>query len=304
MRWKIRDFFVFRGILFVSGEIGAVHLPLKNIHVRFGDNRTVPLIWRPDPKEKSSPDYVYFEGDLRLPLDISNDEIAKISIAFEDQSTVCLAENPTLHATHEDRFLNTGECFWQYLRGLKSGTVLEVGSRARSGITRRDQVPDHLEYIGLDICNGPNVTLVGDIHAISSMLPRNSIDAVFSVSVWEHLSMPWLASLELNRVMKCGALAMINTHQSWPYHEGPWDYFRFSDASWDGLFNAETGFEIVERGMGCPCVMAPSIYYPHLIGLDWQKGFLASRVVVRKMSETKLCWAVNPQSVSAGAYNH
>jgi hypothetical protein len=304
MRWKIRDLLVFRGLLFVSGEIGAVNLPLKNIYVKFGDGDIHPLNWRPDPKEKSSPDYVYFEGDFRLPSGFSNTTISAVALIFEDQLTVCYVEAPTLPSIKEDRFLNSGDCFWEYVRGLSNGRVLEVGSRARSGITRRAEVPDHLEYVGLDICDGPNVTLIGDVHSVSSLLPEESVDAVFSISVWEHLAMPWLASLELNRVMKMDALGMINTHQSWPYHEGPWDFFRFSDSAWDGLFNKETGFEIIERGMGQPCVMAASIFQSHLTGLDWQKGYLSSRVVVKKVANTTLSWKVDPQSVCPTNYGY
>jgi hypothetical protein len=304
MRWKIRDLLVFRGFLFVSGEIGAVHLPLKNIYVMFRNGDIEQLNWRPDPKEKSSPDYVYFEGDFRLPSGMPNGIIAEIGLVFEDQLTVCYVEAPTLPSISEDRFLKSGECFWEYVRGLSQGRVLEVGSRARSGITRRAEVPDHLEYVGLDICDGPNVTMVGDVHSISSLLPKESVDAMFSISVWEHLAMPWLVSLELNRVMKMGALGMINTHQSWPYHEGPWDFFRFSDSAWDSLFNRDTGFEIVERGMGQPCVMAASIFQSHLTGLDWQKGYLSSRVVVRKVANSVLSWKVDPQSVCPAIYGH
>ena len=117
--------------------------------------------------------------------------------------------------------------------------------------------------------------------------------------------MPWLVSLELNKVMKVGGLAMINTHQSWPQHEEPWDYFRFSDWSWDALFNADTGFEIVKRGTGLPCVMGSAHFHPsiHACRVEWSYGYLATRCVAKKITDTKLVWPVDPRVVTKG-YPH
>jgi hypothetical protein len=111
-------------------------------------------------------------------------------------------------------------------------------------------------------------------------------------------------SLELNKVMKVGGMAMINTHQSWPSHEEPWDYFRFSNESWDALFNAQTGFEIVARGTGIPCVMGESQFHPsiHASRVEWHYGYLATRCVAKKIGETRLEWPVDPAIVSKGKY--
>jgi hypothetical protein len=205
-----------------------------------------------------------------------------------------------------DAFLNSEADFWAAVRDKPNANVLEIGSRARSGITRRRLFPASCSYTGFDILPGENVTVVGDAHALSQSLPSGHFDFVFSVSVWEHLAMPWLVSLELNKVMKAGGLAMINTHQSWPAHEEPWDYFRFSDSSWDALFNAATGFEIVARGMGQRCVMAPSLYREPPPGerMEWHYGYLASRVVAKKIAPSALSWPVDPALVARGNYPH
>jgi hypothetical protein len=32
-------------------------------------------------------------------------------------------------------------------------------------------------------------------------------------------------ALEMNRIMKTGGLVMLATHQTWPLHEVPWDFW-------------------------------------------------------------------------------
>jgi SAM-dependent methyltransferase len=77
-------------------------------------------------------------------------------------------------------------------------------------------------------------------------------DAVFSVSVFEHLAMPWKAVLEINRVMKPGGLLYISTHPTFPPHELPWDFWRFSPEAFKVLLNPHCGFEITECVEGNP----------------------------------------------------
>ncbi|WP_373690468.1 methyltransferase domain-containing protein [Sphingobium sp. DEHP117] len=60
----------------------------------------------------------------------------------------------------------------------------------------------------------------------------SSFDAVYSVSVFEHLLMPWKVALEMNRVLRMGGIAYIHTHQTLGLHDMPWDFWRFSDTSW------------------------------------------------------------------------
>jgi SAM-dependent methyltransferase len=130
--------------------------------------------------------------------------------------------------------------------------VLEIGSRARSGNTYRHLVHPEVDYVELDVAAGPNVDIVGDAHHLSRHVDA-TFDAVFSISVFQHWLMPWMVAIEMNRVMKPGALAYIQSHPAWPLHEEPWDFWRFSKDAWNGLFNAHTGFEMVDKGyaMGC-----------------------------------------------------
>lgn len=303
----IQDFFVMRGVLFVRGVVER-RLEKKPplISVRLGDGSLHPVRLDEDPFVPTVAAHWSFSVSHILPPKTPTDAIGRISVVFDFPDGRFEMTDLTSAGHARDEFLNSEKGFWDAVRANPTANVLEIGSRARSGVSRRNFFPETCNYVGLDIMAGENVSVVGDAHELSSLFPAEHFDFVFSVSVWEHLAMPWKVSIELNRVMKTGGLAMINTHQSWPVHEEPWDYFRFSDFAWDTLFNAATGFEIVARGMGTQCVMAPSLFNPpfHDCRIEWHYGCLSTRAVVRKVGGTALSWPVDPASVTRGRYSH
>lgn len=302
----VRDFFIFRDVLFVRGSIRRAAGSDPTISVSLPDGSFHPVKFVGDDFNPSTQEDCKFCFSLPLPVRLTDDEIMKIALVFDFPSGRFIKGDFNKEAVANDAFLNSEAGYWDHVRAHPAGNVLEIGSRARSGINRRGLFPSTCNYTGFDIVAGENVNFVGDAHALSRILPSNHFDTVFSVSVWEHLCMPWVVSLELNKVMKVGGLAMINTHQSWPSHEEPWDYFRFSNFSWDALFNADTGFEIVARGTGIPCVMGASQFHPsiHASRIDWHYGYFATRCVAKKIGETNLSWPVDPHTILKGNYPH
>jgi hypothetical protein len=276
------------------------------VKVRFKDGTIAAVRPENDDFNASSDSHWWFHFHLAVKPKLSHEEIAGISLLFEFNDGICEVRDPTAPGVVSDPFVTSEKDYWAAVAAAPHANVLEIGSRARSGISRRNLFPATARYTGFDILAGENVDVTGDAHALSRSLPADHFDFVFSVSVWEHLAMPWLVSLELNKVMRTGGLAMINTHQSWPVHEAPWDYFRFSDYAWAPLFNAATGFRIVTRGMGLRAVMGPNLYTPgmHDCRVEWHYGCLASRVVVQKIGPSSLSWPVDPASVVEGIYPH
>jgi len=181
------------------------------------------------------------------------------------------------------------------------GDFLEIGARARSGISRRDAVPDGWNYTGFDIIAGENVDVVGDAHQLSRHFDQK-FDAVMALSVLEHILMPWKMIVELNRVMKPGGIGFFLTHQGWPVHDAPWDFWRFSDQSWRALLNAATGFEIIEARMGEPTFVVPQRLHPvNAFGMG-QYSYLVSSVLFRKVGDTTLDWPVEVADITATHY--
>src|SRR5260370_31340791 len=109
----------------------------------------------------------------------------------------------------------------------------------------------------MDIRSGPNGDRVGDARDIAAVVGERRFNAVFSVSVFEHLLMPWKAVLEINRVLDPGGFVYVATHQSLPMHDEPRDFWRFSDRAWTALFNAATGFELLDTAMGQRAAIVP-----------------------------------------------
>ncbi len=192
--------------------------------------------------------------------------------------------------------------FFTMLHEHNRGAILEIGSRNRSGTIRRDTVPPKMRYVGLDVVAGENVDVVGDAHAMSALFEPAQFDAVFSMSVFEHLIMPWKVAIEMNRVMKPGAFALITTHQTFPMHDQPWDFWRFSDRAWSGLFNRHTGFKILGAALGERATIVPDLVHPVTAELESGPAFLASAVLCRKIGETELRWNVDSHELLKDEY--
>lgn len=187
------------------------------------------------------------------------------------------------------------DCFFrEHLAGLPAGSlVVEIGSRARSGIVRRELVPGALRYCGVDVVAGPNVDIVGDAHRLSTLIAPGSVAAVFSLSVFEHLLMPWKVAVEINRVLRPGGLVFTRTHQAWPVHDAPWDFWRFSDRAWSALFNDDTGFALLDTALDEPAMLVPLKQAGATDGIEQQPSFLCSAALARKTGETALDWNVD-----------
>lgn len=190
---------------------------------------------------------------------------------------------------------------WRGTNPGQNPKVLDIGGRARSGYL----LSEHMlgcDVTVLDIKADAGVDVVADIHAMADALGEDRFDFLVCVSVFEHLVMPWKAALEINKVLKQGGVALIQTHQTVGMHDLPWDYFRFSDESWKGLFNLATGFEIVATFMSDFVRVVPNHYFMATEGYERAGGFYSSSVIVRKVGPTQLSWPVEMTSIISTTY--
>jgi hypothetical protein len=133
--------------------------------------------------------------------------------------------------------------------------VLELGTlQSQSGRStmHRDWVPHAAEFLGTDIEAGPDVDVVADLHRLTDAVGTERFDVIISASTFEHLKYPTLAAHELMRALKVGGVLFVQTHQSFPLHGYPNDYFRFSQDALASLFGTEMGFEVVATNYDFP----------------------------------------------------
>lgn len=130
---------------------------------------------------------------------------------------------------------------------LPAPRVLELGTRRSipgRSTKHVEWFPHAAEHLGTDLAPGPDVDVVGDVHRLSEVVGRERFDVVVSCSTFEHFKYPHLAAHEVMRTLRIGGLLFVQTHQAFPLHAHPCDYFRFSREALAGLFGTRMGFTV------------------------------------------------------------
>ncbi len=183
-------------------------------------------------------------------------------------------------------------------------SMLEIGSRARSGATYRDWFPAVLDYVGLDVTEGPNVDVIADAHHMTRTIQRQ-FDHMFSMATFEHILMPWKVALEMNALLRDGGTALIISHGAWPLHEQPWDFFRFSIESWRGIFNAHTGFRVLDAQYQYGAAVVPQyLHSHHHAEMSLGDAYLLSGCLVERAGPAKVRWDAEASEVYDMGYSH
>jgi hypothetical protein len=168
---------------------------------------------------------------------------------------------------------------------LPSPSVLELGTLqsvpGRSTL-HRDWVPHASEFLGTDIHDGPDVDIVADLHRLTDVVGSERFDVVLSCSTFEHLKYPTLAAHELMKALKVGGLLYVQTHQSFPLHGYPNDYFRFSQDALASLFGTRMGFEVVATNYDFPV----RLYSRRVEGAQHMPAFLNTTLWGEKRAPT------------------
>lgn len=104
--------------------------------------------------------------------------------------------------------------------------VLDVGSLNVNGCHKDilKEMPFIVEYLGIDIREGPNVHQV--VLPYSYPFVTGSFDVVVSGQCIEHSPRPWAIVHEISRCVKSGGYVFISAPWSWQIHRHPLDCFR------------------------------------------------------------------------------
>lgn len=170
------------------------------------------------------------------------------------------------------------ESFHQRCKAMNRPRVLELGTaRVDPQVsTRRDAwVPHAAEYLGADIRSGVDVDIVADVHRLADVVGEEQFDVVIACSTFEHYKYPHLAAHQVMRCLRLSGIVFVHTHQTFPLHAHPHDYFRFSREALAGCFNPRMGVGIVASdyeyparvvGRGDPnAALAPAYMYVRML---------------------------------------
>lgn len=138
--------------------------------------------------------------------------------------------------------------FLERARALPAASVLELGTKQSvpgRSTKHADWLPQAREFLGSDITAGADVDIVADVHRLSQVVGHERFDVIISCSTFEYFKYPHLAAHEIMKSLKVGGLLFIQTHQAFPLHAYPYDYFRFSREAMSGLFGTQMGFRVI-----------------------------------------------------------
>ncbi|MCH5250044.1 MAG: methyltransferase domain-containing protein [Lachnospiraceae bacterium] len=128
-----------------------------------------------------------------------------------------------------------------YFTDKKHVKVLDIGSFAVNGSYRELFDGKNVDYVGLDVVEGPNVDLVADDPYSWEFIEDESFDYIISGQAFEHIEYPWLTMEQIYKKLKMGGIICIIAPNSGNEHKAPLDCYRyFADgfaalAQWAGL---------------------------------------------------------------------
>jgi SAM-dependent methyltransferase len=125
---------------------------------------------------------------------------------------------------------------WVALReelGSLEGRVVDIGCGLQPYRTLLG--PKVTEHVGVDRAGrltAPDIE--GD--ALNLPLPDASFDVAISTQVLEHVPQPWRAVAEMARVLRPGGRVVVTCPGTWPHHEEPHDFYRYTRFGLEELF--------------------------------------------------------------------
>lgn len=112
--------------------------------------------------------------------------------------------------------------------------------------------------------------------------------------------MPWVVALEINKVLRPGGLTFHQTHFTFPLHEQPADYWRFTDQGLRALFSPAVGFGDVETEFFEPASLHPHERSAEVIHLPGQPAYIQVAALATKAAEvddSQTRWSVDAPQV-------
>lgn len=132
-----------------------------------------------------------------------------------------------------------------YITGKEPVKVLDVGSYSVNGSYRELFNGKNVDYVGLDIVEGPNVDLVASDPYSWDFIEDESFDYIISGQAFEHIEYPWLTIKQIYKKLKMGGIICITAPNSAEEHKYPLDCYRYFADGFAALARW-AGFKVID----------------------------------------------------------
>jgi len=157
-----------------------------------------------------------------------------------------------------------------FFTGLRPGAVLSFFPKSENPIVLNiGSGPKriHPSIINIDVVPFDVVDVVAD--ASSLPFKDESVDAVLSENMLEHVADPHRAVSEMTRVLKRGGIMYASIPFLTPYHASPDDFVRFTKSGLRALFS---DFELIKEGVDAGPWSAFLVFLAYWLGTIFSFG--------------------------------
>jgi hypothetical protein len=169
---EIEQFVAFLGFLYLRGRLVDAVKPIAKVAFRVAGTVMAETI--PDVEHRFEIRGVLGDADFVM--------TGPSLLVTHADGTTAIIEHPTQFGTFDEPGFALYGRFLNRLAAMPAGNFLEIGSRARSGVIRRNDVPSSWNYTGFDVLQGDNVDVQGNAHELSTVLPHGHFNAMMSVA--------------------------------------------------------------------------------------------------------------------------
>lgn len=169
------------------------------------------------------------------------------------------------------------QAFWRHIAARQPRSGLEVGTlQSMKGRPThwRGRFPSIApgDYVLSDVAAGEDVDVVADVHRLPEAW-ADRFDLFVANAVWEHLDRPWIAAREVARALAPNGVFYVATHQTFPLHGYPHDFFRFSKEALRLIFE-DAGLHVAHAGYRYRSqIVPPTSLVPASQVMAWNEAF-------------------------------
>jgi len=140
--------------------------------------------------------------------------------------------NPSKRRPHYLERISIVKALKKVQHQVKSGMILDVGCGMKPYKSLLNASGS--AYYGTDypltMKGSYGKSTKADFFSESTLLPfnNNTFDTLLSTQMLEHVSDPKKVIQEMGRVLKPGGIMILSAPMTWPLHEEPYDFFRYT----------------------------------------------------------------------------